>query len=89
MPKSATDIVRHGQSHGQILVRVLRFAAITDWLRLVREGTLDDPAFVCASRGAAKTPELWELVSPAAKEALFIPELHIRQLGGTRDDLLA
>jgi hypothetical protein len=73
-----------------LLRRVARSHRVsTAWLRLVSEGTLDDPDCVRAIRKAAMKPSLWTLVSPAVKEALCIPELKVRQLGGRRDDLLA
>jgi hypothetical protein len=57
-------------------------------LRLIACGTLDDPTFVRAIRKAAKMPHLWELVAPAALEALVIPTVKIERLGGSLDDLL-
>lgn len=55
---------------------------------MIAFGALDDPAFVQAIRKAAGTP-LWEMVSPTALEALFLPTLKVERLGGSLDDLLS
>lgn len=71
-----------------VLLRVAHDHGVKpSWLRLVSEGTLDDPKCVEALR-AANTPDLWALVSPAIQAALFLPEAEMKALGGTRDDLL-
>jgi hypothetical protein len=59
------------------------------WLRLISEGALDDPVFVAAIREAAATPELWALVAWPAQNALVLPTVKIKLLGGSLDDLLA
>jgi hypothetical protein len=76
---------------GTVLRRVARSHRVrVGWLRLVSTGTLADPEFVKAIRTAAKDPALWPLVNPAVRtEQLTIPELKIKRLGGSRDDLLA
>lgn len=72
-----------------LLPAVARARGVSEeWLELVSEGTLEDPNFVRAIREAAKR-QMWDLVAPKVREALFVPELQIRALGGSLDDLLA
>lgn len=89
VPKVAEDVLAQGQTQGQLKQIAARYRVSEHWLRLVALGTLDDPVFVWAIRKAAKAPRLWALVSPAAQEALAMPTVKIRHLGGTLDDLLA
>ena len=55
----AENTTRQGQEQGQIPASVLRATASkyrvpARWLRLIAEGTIEDPAFVAAIREAAK-----------------------------------
>jgi hypothetical protein len=88
--KSATDTGRQGQGQGQTFGQLARQHGVSvPWLRLIAFGTLDDPAFVQEIKKAAKDPELWALVAPAAREAVVIPTAKITRLGGSLDDVLA
>jgi hypothetical protein len=58
-----------------------------EWLQLISEGSLDSPEFVRAIRTAASL-QMWDLVSPAVREALFVPELQVKAFGGSLDQLL-
>jgi hypothetical protein len=88
MLEVAPDTRRQGQRKGQVAALAAKHGVSQRWLRLIAYGTLDDPAFVQAIREAAKAPHLWELVAPAALNALVIPTSKIERLGGSLDDLL-
>jgi hypothetical protein len=55
---------------------------------LLMKGDLSDSATVRAMRKAATDPTLWSFVNPTTREALFIPTVRLKILGGTLDDLL-
>lgn len=57
------------------------------WRTRVVAGDLTDAETVRALRAAAPVPEVWEIVSPSVKSALLLPEVKIKALGGTLDDL--
>jgi hypothetical protein len=81
-----------GQERKRASSRLRRVAAehgvSAKWLRLIAFGSLEDPEFVRAIRQASKSPRVWALVSPAAKEALLDPTVKIEALGGALLDLL-
>jgi hypothetical protein len=52
-------------------------------------GRLTTAASVRGLRAAARHPTRWAQVDPRVKEALFLPEVKMRQLGGTLDDVFA
>ena len=89
IPKVEQNATPQGQAGTTLATLAARHRVSQRWLRLIAYGTLDDPAFVLAIRKAAKTPRLWQLVAPAALNALFIPTSKIERLGGSLDDLLA
>lgn len=87
----ASNTTRRGQfqGQGQLIARAAKkHGRSVEWITLIGFGSLEDPAFVAAALEAESRPELWEMVSPDAKNKLIVLNAKAGALGRSERDVL-